>query len=153
MRWITMAISFQVTLHSNGSSDILMCTGGGIGHTGPSNRRSKQGSSITANTWHHIACVIRSPTDMDLYIDCKNVGGTYCGSGPMAISHTSATGRLGSVLETVGGPQTFYWGAMDQFAMWDRALTAADVTKICDGQLETDQFDAPPRIRHEYRDR
>lgn len=124
----------------NGESDVLISTGGGIGHTGPNNRRSKRGSSISPNTWHHIAVVIRDPLDMDLYIDCVDVGGTYSGSGPTTISHTSATGRLGSVLETVGVPPRFFWGSMDQFAMWDRALSAADVTKICDGQLETEQI-------------
>lgn len=111
--------------------------GGGLGFTAPGNRRSKfSDSTITANTWHHIVGIIRDETDMDIYIDCENAEGFYNGSGPVAVSHTNSSGRIASVLDVDGAPETYAELTIDQFAMWHRALTVDDIQKICQDDLE-----------------
>lgn len=45
--------------------------GGMVGHA--DSRRTKAGTTkIHIHTWYYVAAIFRGPTDMDLYIFCRN---------------------------------------------------------------------------------
>lgn len=100
----------------------------------PAQRRSKSaGILITPNVWHNFVCVIRSSTDMDIYIDCANAKGNYSGSGG-ALTYLGNAGVLGAATSSSGA--TYMSGKLDRIAFWSRALTASDVGKYCNGNLD-----------------
>ena len=74
------------------------------------------------NQWHHVALVRNGETDeCIIYVDGRitdrlivNYTGDFDISAPVYI---------GSL--TNGSPQYFYWGAMDELAVFNRALTKA----------------------------
>lgn len=105
--------------------------GDGTG-AGPTHRRSKvSNSSFTIVNWHHIAVVVKGPLDIDIYRDCINAGGTYSGSGGN-IAYTSADGEIGRIVGLSSNPQTrYYWGTMDDLAIWNRALSVSEIGQVC----------------------
>jgi hypothetical protein len=126
-------------MHGAGSNDgkIMLTVGSGQGGTGPTNRRTKiSDSTITLGNWHHIAGVVRTGTDMDIYIDCEDAAGSYSGSGTLFPGHSGSSGRIGSILVTSWFNLSYFKGKIDQMGMWNRELSAGDVSKICDGHFE-----------------
>ncbi len=97
----------------------------------PEGRRSKTtaASALVANQWQHIAGVIRGATDMDIYINGVDVGGTYSGSGGN-ISYVSSIMRLGSRGGADGCPAVYLNGALDEFRIYNRALSAQEVKQL-----------------------
>ena len=79
------------------------------------------------NQWHHVALVRNGETDeCIIYVDGRitdrqvvNYTGSFDNSAPVYI---------GSL--TNGTPQYFYWGAMDELAVFNRALTKAEIDEI-----------------------
>lgn len=126
-----------IWIGSLGTGEIHVDYGDG-GITTSTYRRSKiSNTTISAGTWHHIICVVRSALDMDIYIDCANAGGYYDGQGgPMA--YANRAGQLG-VASALNMPNNaaYMTGMVDEVAFWGRALTAADVEKVCAGELHT----------------
>jgi gliding motility-associated-like protein len=121
-----------LTATSLGTGQLSGSFGGGLGNTGPNNRRTKLSTGvITANTWHHIGFVIRSATDMDIYIDCVNAGGTYSGSGPSSIAYSNVPGSIGRMDAHVSLPPYYLQGSMDDFRYWNRALSAQEIVLLC----------------------
>ncbi len=106
--------------------------GGGQGNTNSESRRSKVGTTIlNANQWYRITLIVRSALDMDIYIDCVNDGGTYSGTGPSQILYTNVPGCLGRMDADMSGPAHYFNGAIDDFRMWNRALTELEITYLC----------------------
>lgn len=107
---------------------------GDNGGSGPNNRRSKNSAtSLTIGVWHHVTCVIRGATDMDIYIDCENAGGTYSGTGGNIVYGSNA-GRIGCKAVTSGSPiPWFFNGTLDEVAIWNRALEEEEILLLCDG--------------------
>lgn len=98
------------------------------GTTSADNRRSKGGIiPINDNQWHFVACVVRGPTDMDLFVDCGYDPGFYDGSGG-ELEYTSANGSSG-IYNVVSG--TFYYkGVADELRFYNRELTLSDLQTI-----------------------
>jgi hypothetical protein len=79
------------------------------------------------NQWHHVACVRNGVTDeCMIYVDGRitdrlvvNYQSSFDNSAPIYI---------GSL--TDGTPQYFYWGAMDELAIFNKALTKAEIDEI-----------------------
>jgi hypothetical protein len=79
------------------------------------------------NKWHHVALVRNGVTDeCIIYVDGRitdrqvvNYTGNFDNSAPVYI---------GSL--TNGTPQYFYWGAMDELAVFNRALTKTEIDEI-----------------------
>ncbi len=79
------------------------------------------------NQWHHVALVRNGETDeCIIYVDGRitdrlvvNYTGDFDNSAPVYI---------GSL--TNGTPQYFYWGAMDELAVFNKALTKAEIDEI-----------------------
>ena len=96
--------------------------------SGGSNRRVKYVSYVLpADKWVHIVGVIRGQTDMDIYVDGVDIGGSYAGSasatGPVYTG--AAGGKIGGQL--AGGAID---GSVDDVRLYDRALTPEEVTEI-----------------------
>ncbi|MFT4681461.1 MAG: hypothetical protein ACI9YU_001309, partial [Flavobacteriales bacterium] len=128
---------FDLGLGASVDGRIALGYGGGNGQTNVTNRRGKVSEgSITLDEWHHVAGVIRAPTDMDIYIDCVDAGGNYSGSGPIEVANSGLPGRFGSAPPNPITSATHFLGSLDQVAMWNRALTAGDISKICENDLE-----------------
>ncbi len=73
--------------------DVSYGSGGAIG---AASRRSYTTpvNTLTAGQWYHVAGVIRGATDMSIYVNGVNVGGTYAGSGgAMSVSGNGSIGR------------------------------------------------------------
>lgn len=107
------------------------------GTTIPDQRRSRTGTTvITTGTWHSYVCVIRSATDMDIYVDCVNDNGTYSGNGG-AIFYDTNVGQMGvaSIAGSNNGA-SYMSGAIDRVAFWSRALNPGDVGKWCSGNMD-----------------
>ncbi|MDD5569681.1 MAG: T9SS type A sorting domain-containing protein [Bacteroidales bacterium] len=105
--------------------------GGTVGD--PAARRSKAGTTkMVKNKWYHVIGIWRGPTDMDIYIDCINDGGTYSGTGSNLV-YSSYPGSIGRKKCSIAGP-TSYWylnGKVDEVRFWNRALTQKDIDNLC----------------------
>ncbi|MHC4644647.1 MAG: LamG domain-containing protein [Planctomycetota bacterium] len=99
----------------------------GDGGTGASwNRRSKtSASTVNSDEWQHIAYVIRGATDMDIYIDANDAGGTYNGTGG-AMAYSGGDGYIGGRLGTSFPVD----GKMDDVMVYDRALEDWEVRQL-----------------------
>jgi hypothetical protein len=79
------------------------------------------------NQWHHVACVRNGVTDeCMIYVD-----GRVTDSKVVDYSvgwNNSAPIYIGSL--TNGSPQYFYWGGMDELAIFNKALTKAEIDEI-----------------------
>lgn len=107
--------------------------GGGAGNVNSGSRRTKLGTTVlNADQWYRLTFIVRGPTDMEIYIDCVNDGGTYSGSGPTGILYTGVPGSIGRTDSDMSGPAHYFEGAMSDFRMWDRELTEQEITYLCD---------------------
>ncbi len=107
-------------------NDRLM-TNYGSGANGFGGRRSKTGTTaFMADRWYHVAAVLRGPTDMDLYIDAVNDGGSYSGVGG-ELTYSNGNSHIGYY----GGTTLNYFkGVMDDVRVYDRALSAEEILQI-----------------------
>ncbi len=102
---------------------VSMNLGDGAG-SGSGNRRTKSSlTSIEVGKWANVIAVVRSATDMSLYLNGADIGGAYSGSGA-AMASSSAPFRLG----TRNGE--LFSGAIDDVRVFDRALNSADVASL-----------------------
>ncbi len=110
------------------SDGISVSWGDGTG-SGPNDRRTKNSSnSIPVGTWAHVAAVVQGPTDMTIYINGSDAGGSYAGNGgPMVYS--SAPCLLAKTVQTAG---QYFYGALDDVRIYDRALSAAEIQALYD---------------------
>ncbi|PKP04611.1 MAG: hypothetical protein CVU11_04340 [Bacteroidetes bacterium HGW-Bacteroidetes-6] len=111
---------------------ISFAFGDASGSTAPSARRSKTGTTvIQTGIWYHIIGVIRGATDMDIYVDCINDGGTYSGTGGN-MEYTGSPGSLGRVDTDVNpGPPHYFEGSLDDFRYYNRDFSSSDIEKLC----------------------
>ena len=93
--------------------------GGGIQH-----RRAKRATVPRfAGDWHHVAAVVRGPTDMSVYLDGEDVGGNYEGGGQEMV-HSDLPARIG--LTTLYGPW-WYKGRADELRIWNKDLDQDEI--------------------------
>jgi hypothetical protein len=94
------------------------------GGGGSSHRRGKIGTTVlAAGRWYHMAAVIRGQTDMNIYVDGADDGGTYNGTGGDLVysSDNSYIGRYST---------QYFNGVIDDVRVYDRALTAEEIGQI-----------------------
>lgn len=106
---------------------------GNGGNAGASSRTSKVSSTtLTIGEWHHVVCIIRAQNDMEIYIDCVNAGGTYSGGGGSQMIYSiNYSPRLFNAVALNGIPTSFFKGQMDDLMVWNRELTANEITSFC----------------------
>ncbi|NUQ26855.1 MAG: gliding motility-associated C-terminal domain-containing protein [Saprospiraceae bacterium] len=131
---------YGIILSYNFNRQVLISIGDG-GLPNPDGRRTKAGNTmLQAGQWYHIVAVVRGLTDMDLYINGCNDEGVYSGNGDALAYSDGGQGALGLVDDdaTTASPFLYHPGRLDDFRLWNRALTEEEV------ELLYDQFyDAP----------
>jgi Concanavalin A-like lectin/glucanases superfamily len=116
------------------SGQVTVGMHGGLGMQTAANRRQ----FITANApqagiWHNIVGIIRDYDDMTIYIDCVQEPGVYAGSGSTTVAYSSGQSRIGSINGSPALPiGSYYDGSIDQLVIWDREVTPAEITYLCD---------------------
>ncbi len=96
--------------------------GDGTG-AGSNDRRSKGvDSAVAAEEWTHITAVVRGATDMTIYVNGVDAGGTHSGSGGGMVWSANPCYVGYSVR---GGER--YSGLLDDLRVYDRALTGEEV--------------------------
>jgi hypothetical protein len=107
----------------------LQCEfGDGTGGDLSTFRRGKIVSiSNVAGRWVHVSAVMKSTTDIDLYVNGINIGGGLSGNSnlTMASSYATDKAKIGYFLSN--GVTYLFKGAMDEVRLWNRALSLDEV--------------------------
>jgi hypothetical protein len=70
---------------------------------------------------------------MQIYVDCQLQNGTYSGTGSTNMLYSNADSGIGYYIgNSTNTNGAFFQGSMDQFAIWDRILTPAEILSLCD---------------------
>jgi len=137
---IVFATDFSGSTHSgawlqlSSSRDIAVSYGNAQGGFTGSTRHGKVAPlPIDAGTWYNVVIIIRGFQDIDIYIDCELIEGSYNGSAT-SIGYTNGVGNLGrkSANPIAVLPPYFFEGAIDDFWYWDRELTEEEVLGLCE---------------------
>ena len=94
--------------------------------------------TVETNEWTHISIVVSSPSDMQIYVDCVELGGSYGGSGGSLV-YSDLPGCIGRHDQNTNLPAFYFEGAIDDFKYWSRAITAEEVGILCNA----DESDCP----------
>jgi len=129
-----------VWMNGSGAGKLAINYGSASGSTGNDNLRNKVGTTILqTGIWYHFVGICRSETDMELYINCVNDGGSYNGYGGN-VNYTNDAGNIGR--KDVATQLPYYFkGSMDEFMFWDRALTPDEISMVCNGRTSLDEND------------
>ena len=95
-----------------------------------STRRSYVTNQAIDTDWHHIVIVVNSGTNMKIYVDCKDHGGVYSGTGGN-LFYSSTPGSLGRHDRALNIPANYFKGALDDFRYFDRAITLNEISDLC----------------------
>ena len=105
-----------------------MTYGDGQGGNNPAYRRSKAAlMDDPTGKWINITTVFRGKTDMDIYVNGVNMGGDYEGysNNPMNSFSPSENAKMGYWYSN--GNYFRYTGIMDEFRIWNRALSETEI--------------------------
>jgi hypothetical protein len=92
------------------------------GAPGSAGRRSKQGTTpLSANTWYHVAAVIRGATDMSIYVNGVDDEGTYSGTGGELV-YSSSSGSIGKSIDS------YFNGSIRSVNIYNQAKSADEIT-------------------------
>jgi hypothetical protein len=90
-------------------------------------RRTKVGTTtLSPNTWYHIAAVIQGATNMQIYVNGVNDNGSYSGTGGSLAYATGGRSVIGKVGNCPSGDYIFN-GVIDDVRFYDKALTQTEV--------------------------
>lgn len=112
-----------------GGTAISAGYGDGQGENHQAYRRgiAKTGLADQVGEWIHVCAVIESATDMTLYVNGEDVGGTFDGTSdePMDSDFPEDVARVGKW--TSNGITSFFKGSIDEIKVWERALNPSEV--------------------------
>lgn len=95
-------------------------------------RRSYTGNvNVCDGQWHLLTGIVNGPMNMELYIDCQPITGTYTGSGATSVGYSgSPIGQIGH--KSCGtNPSNYHTkGYIDDVRFYDRALSQADIIAL-----------------------
>lgn len=117
----------SITINWNtGNFNINYGDGGPIGIQ---SRRSKHTSIPPFEQWFYFVGVIRNSSDMDIYFDANNVGGTYSGFGG-SINYNDSPANIGRVDCNDPGPADYFNGVLDDIRIYNKALSLSEVESL-----------------------
>lgn len=119
------------------TSNIGISYGDGQGENHSAYRRSKSATfAPTTGRWVNYTGIIRGATDMDLYVDGINVGGSYVGTSalPMKSNSSSETAKVGLIRQN--GITIRFKGKIDELRIWKRSLTPTEVEHVIHTKLD-----------------
>ncbi|MDA9863537.1 hypothetical protein N9C70_00545 [Flavobacteriales bacterium] len=97
---------------------------------GSSNRRSKSANhGLTIGDYATVSAVVRGATDMSLYVNGIDIGGSYSGSGNTNFIDNgldAVTGRYTHSSGSLENQVQYYNGSIDNLQVWTKALTAEE---------------------------
>jgi uncharacterized delta-60 repeat protein len=100
--------------------------GDGTAHDSTGRRTKVSNTALSNNNWYHIAAVINGPTDIDIYINGQDAGGTYSGSGGTLVNNAIG-GSIGVVNSGSTGEDYYFEGIIDELNISDIARTEAEI--------------------------
>jgi hypothetical protein len=104
------------------TDNLIKCHYGDGTGGGTADRRGKYGTTtLVADTWYHISCVWRGATDMSIYINGVDDGGTHDGSGGALAYGSSKPARIGVVKSNYAGIK------IPQLLVYSKGLTKDEV--------------------------
>lgn len=113
---------------SSSTSQIGIGHGDGSNAYTPGTRRSfLSNGEAQVDVWTHITFVLNSSTDMKVYVNCQDLGGSYSGSGG-DLYYSNTPGNIGRHDRSISDPAYYFKGSMDDFRYWKRALSEAEIT-------------------------
>jgi hypothetical protein len=118
---------FFFLVYNDGRLRIAYGDGGGIGAY--SSRSKYSISTLTANNWYHLVGVFRGPTDMDIYINGENNGGTYAGYGS-GVFYDFGDMNLGRHDTAQHNPPQYFNGVMDDVRFFNYDLSQQEVLAL-----------------------
>ncbi|HMG90236.1 MAG TPA: LamG domain-containing protein [Chryseolinea sp.] len=101
------------------------------------NRRLRSASfAPIMGRWVNFTAVITGPTDIRLYVNGVDVGGTYSGGAtdPMSSSSPTETAKIGYLSQN--GTIFRFKGKMDELKIWNRSLTVYQVQDVIFRKLD-----------------
>ena len=111
-----------------------------------SNRRGYLSNNvIQSDAWHQVHIVIISSTNMEVYLDCVETGGSYSGSG-LGLNYSSNPGSLGRHDQNSSAVASYYFkGVLDDFKYYKGIIVPASIntsfsnleSTICVGESYT----------------
>lgn len=132
---------FAIVIGNNGSVNATIGAGTG---SGSANRRTfTTNELITEGVWHRITVVINAYNDMEIFIDCQAVTGSYSGTGPTTMSYSLNEGYIGQDAGNSFYPNpSFLKGSIDEVALWNRVLSSSELTAVCGGSLKAENLES-----------
>jgi hypothetical protein len=104
--------------------------GDGLGENSSIYRRAKSAMfSPVMGRWVNFAAVMKSATDMSIYFNGVDVGGTYAGESDQAMFSNSPTevAKIGYLFQN--GVVYRFKGKIDELKIWNRALSLEEIQK------------------------
>jgi hypothetical protein len=126
-----MALDDQTDLYYGiwwyvGSAGNLAVGYGDGGTRATESRRGKVGTTVLdTDTWYHIAAVVRGRTDMSLYVDGVDDGGTYSGTGG-SIDYSNADSLIGMRHDFA----YCFDGRIDDVLVYERAASVEEIWEV-----------------------
>jgi hypothetical protein len=108
---------------------------GNGGSPDPNSRKSFLcNGALTVGKWNLVTAVVKSASDMAIYINGVNNGGTYSGTAVHMAHSSSGKFSLGRRASS-GNILLKYQGAMDEIRIYQRELTSSDVSLLLSDSL------------------
>ena len=129
---------FQVltnqTLPAAGDQDKMTIQLRGDGTEGQLLGRFTNDAVFTNGVWHNLVVVVDpNGNTITVYLDGTDVPITLTDTGTPNVFSDFASGFLVGARENRGTPDLFFTGSLAEFAIWTRALTAAEAAILGDG--------------------
>jgi hypothetical protein len=87
------------------------------------------GVDLLDGAWHHVAVTVTTENAVSLYIDGElRGGGTAAFFDGFSVLNSLSLGR--NLDNTAGGGQWFFDGLMDEVRIYDRAMTASEISRL-----------------------
>jgi len=119
---------YWVYIVNGGSLQANFGDGTTIGSTA---RRSKVGPLISSHVWTHICAVIRGTTNISLYVNGTDVGGTYSGTGGNTMVYSNRPPAIGVIDNNAGvAAASTFQGLINDVVVWNISLTTNQVGQL-----------------------
>lgn len=124
-------------LLTSNTSIIGVQYGDGIGENNSAFRRAKSAAfAPVTGRWVNFTAVMRGATDMSLYFNGVDVGGSYAGESNQPMYSNSATevAKIGYLFQN--GIIYRFKGKIDELKIWKRSLTEEEIQKVIFKKLD-----------------
>lgn len=106
---------------------ISMDYGDGLGGNNPAFRRGKNANvGLLTGNWNHVTAVVKSGSDIELYLNGINVGGEYTGGSSLTMD-SSKPGFASTGYFISNGTIYRFKGKIDEIRLWNRALSVSEI--------------------------